>query len=302
MSWFKKLKEGLKKSSGKITEGVAGVVSKRKLDNETLEQLEEVLIAADLGVETAAKLIAHLAKEKFDKEVSDEEVRSALSDDIAEILRPVAKAIDTAKGGTQVLLVVGVNGNGKTTTIGKLAQQMKQDGKKVMLAACDTFRAAAVEQLTIWSERVGCPIITGEQNADPASVAYKSFEKARNEGIDVLIIDTAGRLQNKQHLMEELAKIIRVLQKIDENAPHDTVLVLDATTGQNAHSQVETFKDKVNITGLIVTKLDGTAKGGVVVALAQKFGLPIHTIGVGEEVEDMQPFDATNFARSLMGL
>lgn len=302
MGWFKKLKEGLTKSSSKISEGIKDIVVKQKLDDETLEQIEEVLIGSDLGAQTASLLTANLAKEKFDKEVTDEEVREAMAEDIEEILEPVAVPLDVGGNSPHVVLVVGVNGNGKTTTIGKIAQQLKDEGKKVMLSACDTFRAAAVEQLTVWSERVGCPIVTGEHEADPASVAFKSFEQARAEGADVLIIDTAGRLQNKDHLMEELAKIVRVLKKIDEDAPHDTLLVLDATTGQNAHSQTEVFKEKVNITGMIITKLDGTAKGGVVVALAKKFGLPIHAIGVGEAIDDLKPFAAKDFARSLMGL
>lgn len=302
MSWFKKLTSGLKKSSTKITEGIASVVRKRRLDDTVLEELEEVLIASDIGVQTAAKLVAHLAKEKFDKEVSDEEIRVALAEDIAKILEPVARPLDTDKAKPHVVLVVGVNGNGKTTTIGKLAQQINDSGKKVILAACDTFRAAAVEQLTVWSQRVGCPIITGAHESDPASVAFRALEEAKKNNFDVLLIDTAGRLQNKEHLMEELSKIVRVLKKLDADAPHDTLLVLDATTGQNAHSQAEVFKSKANITGLIITKLDGTAKGGVVVALAEKFGLPIHAIGVGEGIDDLQPFTADNFARSLMGL
>ena len=302
MNWFKKLKDGLSKSSSKITEGIASVVRKRKLDDDTLEQLEEILVSTDIGVSVAAKLIARLRKEKFDKEISDEEVRAALAKNIADILTPVAKPLDTNKTKPQIILVVGVNGNGKTTTIGKVAAQMKQDGKKVMLAACDTFRAAAVEQLSVWSERVGCKIITGEPQADPASVAFKAVETAKAENIDVLMIDTAGRLQNKDGLMEELAKIVRVIRKVDESAPHDVLLVLDATTGQNAHSQVEIFKNKVAVSGLIITKLDGTAKGGVVVALAEKFALPIHAIGVGEGIEDLKPFAADDFAKSLMGL
>jgi len=303
MSWLKKLKSGLSKSSEKITEGISGIFTKRKIDDEMLEELEDLLIMADIGASTSSKIVAEFSKGRFDKEISEEEVKEALAEQIATILEPVTKPLNISESSSpHVIIMVGVNGNGKTTTLGKLAEQYKKDGKKIMLAACDTFRAAAVEQLSVWGERSGCKVIKGEPNADPASVAYSALEAAKNEDADVLLIDTAGRLQNKSGLMEELAKIARVLKKIDENAPHDTVLVLDATTGQNAHSQAETFGEIANISGIIVTKLDGTAKGGVVVALAEKFKLPLHAIGVGEGINDLQHFDADDFARSLMGL
>lgn len=280
----------------------AAIVTKRKLDEAMLEALEELLISSDMGVTVAAEVTTALAKDRFDKEVSAEEVREVLAENLAALLAPVAKPLIVGDARPHVVLVVGVNGNGKTTTLGKLAQHYKNEGKKVMLAACDTFRAAAVEQLAEWGARVGVEVISGEPQADPGSVAYKALEEAKKKKIDVLLIDSAGRLQNKEGLMEELAKIIRVMKKLDADAPHHTVLVLDATTGQNAHSQVQVFKEKVNVSGLIVTKLDGTAKGGVVVALAKRFGLPIYAVGVGEAVEDLKPFAAADFARSLMGL
>ena len=303
MSWFQKLKSGLSKSSNKIVSSISSVITKRKLDDEALEELEETLIAADLGPATAAKLTASLAKSRFDKEVTDEEVRGALAEDITVILDPVAKPleIDRAKG-PHVVLVVGVNGSGKTTTIGKMAQHYTAQGLKVMLAAGDTFRAAAVEQLGIWGDRTGCKVVARETGADAAGLAYDAIEAARAEGADLLLIDTAGRLHNKKDLMAELEKVVRVIRKLDEEAPHNTLLVLDATVGQNAHSQVETFQSIVNVSGLVVTKLDGTAKGGVLVALAEKFGLPVHAIGVGETADDLKPFEAENYARSLMGL
>lgn len=303
MGWFKKLTSGLSKSSSKITESISGILTKRKLDEAMLEELEDALIMADLGASTAATLVQSFGKTRFNKEVTDEEVRQALAVDIAEILTPVAVPLQLDSSHTpQVILMVGVNGNGKTTTLGKLAKQYHDEGKKVMIAACDTFRAAAVEQLQVWGERAGCPVVTGPMQSDPASVAYQALERAKQENADVLLIDTAGRLQNKKGLMEELAKIIRVLQKLDETAPHHTLLVLDATTGQNAHSQVKEFQDIAAISGLVVTKLDGSAKGGVVVALAEAFGLPIHAVGVGEAIDDLHAFDAHDFARGLMGV
>lgn len=302
-SWFDRLKAGLSKSTSKLTDGISGIFNKRKLDDDALEELEEVLITADLGPATAAQLTANLAETRFDKEVSEEEVREALADDIASILTPIALplAIDTARK-PHVVLVVGVNGSGKTTTIGKLAQRFRSEGLNVMLAAGDTFRAAAVEQLKIWGERSGCPVIAGKQGGDAAGLAFDALQAAREQGADLLLIDTAGRLQNKADLMAGLEKISRVLKKLDETAPHDCVLVLDATVGQNAHSQVEIFRDMVAVSGLVVTKLDGSAKGGVIVALADKFGLPVHAIGVGEGADDLQPFDAKDYARDLMGL
>ena len=303
MSWLKRLKSGLSKSSEKMTEGISGIFTKRKLDDEMLEELEELLITSDLGAATAAKIVAGFSKNKFDKEIAPDEVKKELAGEIAKILQPVTKKLELdASKSPEVIMLVGVNGNGKTTTLGKLAQQFKEQGKTVMIAACDTFRAAAVEQLSVWGQRAGCEVITGAQNSDPASVAFSAYEKAKSSSVDVLLIDTAGRLQNKKGLMEELAKISRVIKKIDENAPHETVLVLDATTGQNAHSQVQAFKEMVDISGIIITKLDGTAKGGVVVSLAEKFGLPIYAVGVGESIEDLQSFDAEDFSKSFFGL
>ncbi len=301
--WFSRLKSGLSRSSGDLTQKIASVVTRRRLDQETLDELEEALITADLGVETSAVLVKAVAKDRFGKEVTDTEVREALAAAVARELEPVAEPLPhRARFRPQVVLVCGVNGTGKTTTIGKLANQAVGAGLKVVLAACDTFRAAAVEQLEVWGRRNGVPVIRGKEGADPAGLAFDALERARAEGADLLLIDTAGRLQNKQGLMDELRKIVRVLKKVDPEAPHDVVLVLDATTGQNAHNQVEVFKDMVDLTGLIVTKLDGTAKGGVVVALARRFGLPIHAIGVGETIEDLRSFEATAFARALLGL
>lgn len=303
MSWLTKLKTGLSKSSAKITDGLAAIVTKRKLDDEMLEELEELLVMADLGASTAAKVVGNFSRTRFGKDVSEEEVKTALAEEIAAILAPVAKPLQPDfSHRPQVVMMVGVNGNGKTTTLGKLAAQYKADGKKVMLAACDTFRAAAVEQLAEWGRRAGVEVITGKSQADPASVAFAALEQAKAAGADILFIDTAGRLQNKKDLMEELAKIRRVLGKLDESAPHHTLLVLDATTGQNAHSQAAAFGEIANITGLIVTKLDGTAKGGVVVGLAEAFKLPIHAVGVGEGIEDLNAFDANEFAKDLMGV
>ena len=301
--WLARLKAGLSRSSGKLGDGISGIFTKRKLDDAALEELEELLISADLGVATAAKLAADLARERFDKDVSPEEVRGALAADVAAILEPVAQplAVDPAHR-PHVVLVVGVNGSGKTTTIGKIAKSESDQGLKVMLAAGDTFRAAAIDQLKIWGERTSCEVVAKAPGADASGLAYEALERARSEGVDLLLIDTAGRLHNKADLMAELQKIIRVLKKLDPEAPHDCLLVLDATTGQNAHAQVETFKQLVQVTGLIVTKLDGSARGGVLVALAERFGLPVHAIGVGESAEDLRPFAARDFARSLMGL
>jgi fused signal recognition particle receptor len=301
--WLARLKAGLARSSGKLGDGISGIFTKRRLDDAALEELEELLISADLGVATAAKLAAGLARERFDKDVSPEEVRGALAADVAGILEPVAQplAVDPAHR-PHVVLVVGVNGSGKTTTIGKIAKTESDQGYKVMLAAGDTFRAAAIDQLRIWGERTSCEVVARAPGADAAGLAYEALERAQSEGAGLLLIDTAGRLHNKADLMAELQKIIRVLKKLDPEAPHDCLLVLDATTGQNAHAQVETFKELVQVTGLIVTKLDGSARGGVLVALAERFGLPVHAIGVGESAEDLRPFAARDFARSLMGL
>ncbi|HYD68231.1 signal recognition particle-docking protein FtsY [Azospirillum sp.] len=301
--WLARLKEGLSKSSSKLTDGITGIFTKRKLDDDALEELEELLITADLGPATAAKLTAELARTRFGKEVSPDEVKRTLAGEVAKIVGPVAQPLTIDMGRKpHVILVVGVNGTGKTTTIGKLARQFREEGKTVMLAAGDTFRAAAVSQLKIWGERTGCPVVARDTGADAAGLAYDAYEQARRDGVDVLMIDTAGRLQNKAGLMDELRKVVRVIKKIDDSAPHTTLLTLDATTGQNAHSQVEVFRDMVNVTGLILTKLDGSARGGVLVALAEKFKLPVHAIGIGEGVHDLRPFDADAFAKSLMGL
>ena len=301
--WFARLKTGLAKTTAKLSDGIAHVFIRRKLDARAIEELEEALIAADLGPATAARLSGAIAKMKFDREVDPDTVRATLAEDIAAILAPVARPLapDPARK-PHVVLVVGVNGSGKTTTIGKLARQLRDQGLTVLLAAGDTFRAAAVEQLKIWGTRADCPVIARETGADAAGLAYDALERARREGTDVLLIDTAGRLHNKTDLMAELAKIMRVLRKLDATAPHDCLLVLDATIGQNAHAQVETFRELAQITGLIVTKLDGTAKGGVLVALADRFKLPVHAIGVGEAIDDLRPFEARSFARSLLGL
>ena len=303
MNWFSKLKDGLKKSSSKISEGITSIVTKRKLDDDMLEELEELLITADLGVEMAASVTANLAKNRFNQEVSPEEVKEFLAEEIAKTIEPIAQEliIDTSKKPF-VLMVVGVNGGGKTTTIGKLANYWKSQGLKVRVAAGDTFRAAAVAQLEAWADRANVPIVVGKENSDAAGLAYSALEISKKESDDILIIDTAGRLQNKGHLMEELSKIERVIQKIDPEAPHSCVLVLDATTGQNAHSQVSLFKETVNLTGLALTKLDGTAKGGVLISLAQKHALPVHAIGVGEGINDLRPFNASDFAKGLVGL
>jgi fused signal recognition particle receptor len=301
--WFQRLRAGLSRSSAALRNNISAIITRRKLDQATLDELEEALIAADLGVETSAVLVEELGRSRFGKEVSEQEVRQALADSIAAMLAPVAQPLDIDPGKRpQVILVCGVNGTGKTTTIGKLAAQLKAEGAKVMLAAGDTFRAAAIEQLQIWGERTDCPVITRPTGADAAGLAYDALERARAEGADILLIDTAGRLHNKAALMDELAKVVRVLKKLDPEAPHDVLLVLDATTGQNARNQVETFKSMVPVTGLIVTKLDGTARGGIVVALARQFGLPVHALGVGEGVDDLRPFEAQAFADALLGL
>jgi len=301
--WFARLKAGLTRSSSKLGDGIAGIFTKRKLDDEALEELEELLITADLGVATATRLTAELAKTRFNKDVDPEEVRSALAEDIAGVLEPVAQPLVLDPAQTpNVILVVGVNGSGKTTTIGKLASHYRAQGLSVRLAAGDTFRAAAIEQLKIWGERSGCPVVAGKQGADSAGLAFEAVEAAKAAGDDVLLIDTAGRLHNRAELMAELQKVARVIKKVEPSAPHHVVLVLDATTGQNALTQVGTFKELVDLTGLVVTKLDGSARGGVLVALAEKYGLPVHAVGVGEGAEDFRPFTAKDFARALVGL
>jgi len=300
--FFNKLKQGLSRSTHKLTESITTVFKKRKLDDEALEELEEILISADLGTAVAAKVIAKFRRTRFGSEVTDEEIRESLSADIAEILEPVAHPLVIDRSlRPHVVLVVGVNGNGKTTTIGKMAQLYQENGLRPMLVAGDTFRAAAVEQLQVWGERTGAPVIAGPPNADAAGLAYDALARARAGGADVLLIDTAGRLQNKSVLMDELTKIIRVMRKQDPAVPHTVLLVLDATTGQNAIQQVRVFKEMVNVTGLVVTKLDGSARGGIVVALAEEFGLPVHAVGVGEQAGDLRSFDAMDFARGLVG-
>jgi fused signal recognition particle receptor len=274
---------------------------RRVLDDAMLEGLEELLIAADLGVETSLKVAANIAEGRFGRRVGATEIKRLLADEVARILDPVARPLPIYPHRPQVVLVVGVNGSGKTTTIGKLASQLRAAGKKVVIAAGDTFRAAAVEQLQIWGDRAGVPVMKAEQGTDPASLAFDALTRAQADGADMLLIDTAGRLQNRDDLMQELAKIVRVLRKKDPTAPHNTVLVLDATTGQNALTQVEIFKQVADVTGLVMTKLDGTAKGGVLVALADRFGLPIHAIGVGESIDDLSPFDPEDFAKALTG-
>ena len=335
MAFFQKLKERLFKSSSKIEEGLDAILDEapapepaapaaprrpaggrraragrpaaraekgRVLDDAMLESLEELLIQSDMGVETALKVTASIAEGRFGRRVGAREIREVLAGEIAAILEPVARPMPIYAKRPQVVLVVGVNGSGKTTTIGKLASQFRAAGKTVVIAAGDTFRAAAVEQLQIWGERAGVPVMTAPQGSDPASLAFDAMARAEAEGADLLLVDTAGRLQNREDLMAELAKIVRVIRKRDPDAPHNTLLVLDATTGQNALSQVEIFRRIADVTGLVMTKLDGTAKGGVLVALADRFGLPIHAIGVGESIDDLAPFDPDEFARALTGL
>ncbi len=301
-SWWQKLKGGLQRSSQALTQNVTAIFTKRKLDDDALEELEEALIGADLGVATATKLSGRLAKSRFGKDVTDVEVKEALAGYVAEVLEPVAKPLVIEGAKPFVILVAGVNGTGKTTTIGKLAAQFRGEGKRVGLVAGDTFRAAAIEQLQIWGERTGAPVFAGKAGADPAGLVFDAIAKARADGLDVLLVDTAGRLHNKGALMDELKKVVRVMQKQDATAPHASLLVLDATTGQNAHRQVETFKAAVDLTGLVVTKLDGSARGGVVVALAEAFRLPVHAVGVGEGIDDLRPFEARAFARALLDL
>ena len=309
MGWLQKLKQGLSKSSQKVSDSLKSLTSlsslmgASKLDAASIEEVEDALIGADLGTKSAARLAEAMRKHKFDGPVTSDSLAAALADSIAEILRPVATPLVLNSGHRpHVLLLVGVNGSGKTTTAGKLAQQWHQQGKTVLLAAGDTFRAAAIEQLQIWGDRTGTKVIAGDQGSDAAALAYAALETAQKEQADILIIDTAGRLQNRTELMDELAKIVRVIRKLDESAPHDSVIVLDGTVGQNALSQVKAFQQAADVSGLIVTKLDGSAKGGVVVALAEEFGLPVHAVGVGEGADDLQPFDAQEFANALTGV
>lgn len=298
--WFDRLRAGLGKTSAKLSDGITGLFTKRKLDAATLDDLEDLLIQSDIGIPTAARITDAISKGRFDKGISADEVRAILSHEVERVLAPVSAPLDIdGERRPHVIMMVGVNGTGKTTTIGKLAAKFTADGKKVVLAAGDTFRAAAIDQLKVWGERTGCPVIARNVGSDASGLAFDALKEAQSTGADVLLLDTAGRLQNKAELMEELEKVVRVLKKLDPSAPHDVVLVLDATTGQNALSQVEVFRDRAGVTGLVMTKLDGTARGGILVAIAEKFALPVHAIGVGEGIDDLQPFEAKDFATAI---
>ncbi len=302
LGFFSRLKDGLSRSTQKLTESIGSALTKRTLDEESLTDLEDALVAADLGTDVATRIIASFRSTRFGIEVTDEEIRAALAQEIAAILAPVAVPLVIDRGlKPHVVLVVGVNGSGKTTTIGKLAQFYAEQGMRAVLVAGDTFRAAAVEQLQVWGQRTGAPVVSGAPGANSAGLAFDALTRARAEKADVLLVDTAGRLHNKSVLMEELRKLIRVMRKQDPTVPHSVLLVLDATTGQNALQQVNVFKEMVDVTGLVVTKLDGSARGGIVVALAQEFGLPVHAVGVGEKLSDLRPFDPMEYARGLVG-
>ncbi|ABI77933.1 signal recognition particle-docking protein FtsY [Hyphomonas neptunium ATCC 15444] len=299
---FGRLGEGLARSTAKLTEGLAAL-GRRKLDDATLEELQDLLITSDMGTRVAMRVTKGIAKGRFDKEISGEEIRLALAEEIEEILKPREQVVDFSDGPRpRIVLFVGVNGSGKTTTIGKIASKLQEQGAKALLVAGDTFRAAAVEQLKVWGERAGIPVMAGAHGADAAGLVYGAVERAKAEDLDLVLVDTAGRLQNKAELMSELGKIVRVMKKIDPDAPHDVILVLDATVGQNALSQVEAFRHTAGVTGLVMTKLDGTAKGGVLVAIAEAHDLPIHFIGIGERAEDLRPFSAEAFAKALVGI
>jgi len=301
-NWWQRLSGGLRRTSASIGGAVADLVAKRKLDQAMLDDIEEVLIRADLGVDSAANIAAAVGEGRYDKSITPEEVKAVVAAEVEKVLTPVAKPLVIGAEKPFVVLVVGVNGSGKTTTIGKLAARLRDEGRSVMLAAGDTFRAAAIDQLSVWGGRSGAPVIARAPGADAAGLAFDALTEARGEAIDVLLIDTAGRLQNKAVLMEELEKIVRVMKKVDPTAPHAVLLVLDATVGQNALSQVEVFRDIAGVTGLVMTKLDGTARGGILVAVAAKFGLPVHFIGVGEGIDDLAPFSAKDFARAIAGI
>ncbi len=302
-SWTERVFGGLRKTSERLGENLSGIVSKTRLDEAQLDEIEDALILSDLGPRAAARIRERLANEKFERGADEQSIKQAVAEEIAKILRPVAKPIDiVAFPRPQVILVIGVNGSGKTTTIAKLAHYFQELDYGVMLAAGDTFRAAAIGQLQVWADRVGVPIVTGPEGGDPASIVFDAVKAATDQGIDALIVDTAGRLQNKRELMDELAKIRRVLGRLNAEAPHDVVLVLDATNGQNALQQIEIFKEVAGVTGLIMTKLDGTARGGVLVAAAEQYGLPIHAIGVGERLDDLRPFDPDLVARVIAGV
>ena len=307
LNWFKKLKTGLSKSASKVENAFASVTGKKTIDQEVLNDIEDQLILADLGVEVASRIANKIKQQKFElnekKEITKIDVAETLASEIEKILIPCESNIfDKFKSKPHVILLAGVNGSGKTTTAGKIAEKFRFDNKTVVLAAADTFRAAAVAQLETWGDRTGAKVVSGSNGGDSAAVAYKALEKAKNENIDIVIIDTAGRLQNKKDLMEELTKTCRVISKLDPDAPHQKIVVLDGTVGQNAHSQLKIFNDSIGLTGMIITKLDGSAKGGVVVSLAEKFKIPIHAVGVGEGLDDLQDFKAVSFSRALAGL
>lgn len=301
--FFSRLSSGLAKSSSRMGQSISSLFTQRKLDDEALEDLEDILLTSDMGGAVSARIVANLAKSRMDKDVTDTEIKQALADEIEAIMSPREQIVDFSEGSSpRIVLFVGVNGSGKTTTIGKIASKLKQQGAKALLVAGDTFRAAAIEQLTVWGERAGIPVLAKAPGADAAGLVYEAIETARAEALDLVLIDTAGRLQNKAELMAELSKIVRVTRKLDPDAPHDVILVLDATVGQNALSQVEAFRHSADVSGLVMTKLDGTAKGGVLVAIAEAHALPIHFVGVGEQAEDLQPFSARAYARALVGL
>ena len=301
-SWWQRLSGGLKRTSASIGGAVTDLVAKRRLDQAMLDEIEEVLIRADLGVESAARIAAAVGEGRYDKSITAEEVKAVVAAEVEKVLTPVAKPLLIGAGKPFVALVVGVNGSGKTTTIGKLAAKFRAEGRSVMLAAGDTFRAAAIDQLNIWGGRSGASVIARTSGADAAGLVFDALTQARGEEVDVLLVDTAGRLQNKAVLMDELQKIVRVMKKVDPAVPHAVLLVLDATVGQNALSQVEVFRDIAGVTGLVMTKLDGTARGGILVAIAAKYGLPVHFIGVGESIDDLAPFSAKDFARAIAGI
>ena len=301
-SWWQRLSGGLKRTSSSIGGAISDLVSKRELDAAMLDELEEMLIRADLGVDVAARISGAIGEGRYDKAISSDEVKAVVAAEVEKALAPVARPLVVEGAKPFVILVAGVNGSGKTTTIGKLASRFRAEGRSVMLAAGDTFRAAAIDQLKIWGERTGAPVIARAPGSDAASLAFEALTAATTNDVDILLIDTAGRLQNKAALMEELEKIVRVMKKVDASAPHAVLLVLDATVGQNALSQVEIFQKLAGVTGLVMAKLDGTARGGILIALAAKFGLPVHFIGIGEGVEDLAPFTARDFARAIAGM
>ncbi|HEU4356878.1 MAG TPA: signal recognition particle-docking protein FtsY [Xanthobacteraceae bacterium] len=301
-SWWQRLSGGLKRTSSSIGGAVSDLVVKRRLDQAMLDEIEDALIRADLGVETAARIAAAIGEGRYDKSITADEVKAVVAAEVEKVLTPVAKSLAIKEAKPFVALVIGVNGSGKTTTIGKIAAKLRAEGRSVMLAAGDTFRAAAIDQLNIWGGRSGASVIARAPGADAAGVAFEALTEARGEEVDVLLVDTAGRLQNKAVLLDELQKIVRVMKKVDPSAPHAVLLVLDATIGQNALSQVEVFRDIAGVTGLVMTKLDGTARGGILVAIAAKYGLPVHFIGVGESIDDLAPFSAGDFARAIAGI